>query len=809
MKVELPYFVEKALTSDYGTADLHPRVNQFNQKVLEYCSWWMKQLDLDVPEEVTQQLLRLYLADADCNFFFNVSSQGLRGDSPEAAEYNGPCGKLPPGGASRFFVQNMNHFHAAGGYSAMLLRLQRERPIPVHELNCYVKTLEIPKRCYEPTWVATELQHLVKAALHRSSHGTDADYNDLAEGQGTHGTMYRLMSTLLKDLVPTAGSAARVKVFDDSITVAQLKEEWRAQVGIRVLGHKRLAVRLRGVDMLDALAREALRASKILPMYTAGAYKRERCTEFFDAESFAEYAFQQSAIECMLDLHVVPADSVAAEEAKSRGKTVLAACKPGHVAIPGSHGVHVQLVKSAAEFAMLLVLSTTKLSSEMVDLLMYSAERDGSQAAITAVHDLIVHAADVVDASELPALFARLSSKPVASWEQGDVELLKNFTFAACKNMAYEMSREGGDPTTVGAVAIPAESAFALPVFWQALTSGKVGQVQKPMQSAFVQLIAQVSLRHNALDYLQQCIAAVEERRSSMQHLQLASAMLAVLPGVAGGAQQAHSQEHVLKQLCEGRDLVQLLLGELQEYKEKAVAAAEAAGTTPVCRAEGPLQASATAVWRGEPADEPAATGVLAADDLVVSGTEHTSAVSTRLDFLQRIVASSTAEMSQSVAEQLFAATAGSNVTHAEKEKFMCWLRELQFGTVTHRTSPDNAPLQLAAQESVFTGLLCRAGTKRFVGVRDEGFKTFEAFFKAVNKQQGKLRAIGNGKLETLDANLVGLPALWAMTVQVCICTFNRGPSVCHGRFSFAGGIGISSGCGNEAAHLPASGSSP
>ncbi|CAE7940621.1 unnamed protein product, partial [Symbiodinium sp. KB8] len=74
--MELPYFVEKALVSKYDSDDMHPRVNGFNQKVLELIAWFMRQLEEDVPEAILQQLGRLYLADAQCNFFFNRPSHG-------------------------------------------------------------------------------------------------------------------------------------------------------------------------------------------------------------------------------------------------------------------------------------------------------------------------------------------------------------------------------------------------------------------------------------------------------------------------------------------------------------------------------------------------------------------------------------------------------------------------------------------------------------------------------------------------------------------------------------------------------------
>ena len=74
---------------------------------------------------VQQLLLRLFLDDAACNFFF-MNYGGCKFQSQRALDVEGDFARIPPSGASAFFVENMNHFGRCGGYDALHRRLLQE-----------------------------------------------------------------------------------------------------------------------------------------------------------------------------------------------------------------------------------------------------------------------------------------------------------------------------------------------------------------------------------------------------------------------------------------------------------------------------------------------------------------------------------------------------------------------------------------------------------------------------------------------------------------------------------------------------------
>ncbi len=46
-------------------------MNTFNHRVLALCVWHMRRLDEPLPSEVRQHLVRQFLLDVNCNFFFH------------------------------------------------------------------------------------------------------------------------------------------------------------------------------------------------------------------------------------------------------------------------------------------------------------------------------------------------------------------------------------------------------------------------------------------------------------------------------------------------------------------------------------------------------------------------------------------------------------------------------------------------------------------------------------------------------------------------------------------------------------------
>ena len=121
-KGELPSYLETVLSSKYDTEELRDRINGFNQKVLELVVHYIKQVDAPLPPEVRQHLSRLFLDDTHCNYYFEYHG-AIRPEHPLAHLANGPAARLPAGGASRYYVGNINHFFKLGGYDAIVTRM--------------------------------------------------------------------------------------------------------------------------------------------------------------------------------------------------------------------------------------------------------------------------------------------------------------------------------------------------------------------------------------------------------------------------------------------------------------------------------------------------------------------------------------------------------------------------------------------------------------------------------------------------------------------------------------------------------------
>ena len=791
--------MEKALVSKYDSDDMHPRVNGFNQKVLELIAWFMRQLEEDVPEAILQQLGRLYLADAQCNFFFNRPSHGVRGDSAEASKYNGACGKLPPGGASKFFVSNLNHFHECGGYDAMLQRLQREKPIPMAELSVYTKVLEVPKRCYDPGWVGTFLGPLVRAAAHRCAHGDDADYNDLAE-TGVPITI-DIVQTLVTQTVNVASTMAQVEALDE--LPGQLLETHQANVYSRALRHPRLAVRIKAADGLVDLGTNALRASgKLASTYTG--YYRPPKTKFFKSDTFVQWAREHAVVERMLDMAVAEEGSEAAVAAGVAGKTTLPALSPGHVAFAADTGIHLQMIKRAVQFGLVMAREKADLPPGLLPLLMHAAEREGSPAAESEVFSIISSAASMVPVDQLSSLFENISAIPIPKWTEATVTLMDTFTTAAAGAL-YEaqhppagaaVAQDAKEPATT----TPGETPlFALPLLWSALTGDAPAPeaVKEDVKTVFVKLLKEPVFRPQVQHYVQECVANITSGKNPEASCRLASSLLEALPRIATYLVPAEfTQGAVITQLATTQELLPALLREMAAYKEAAQKAAAAAGAQPACGLHKQLQATMSSVWEGQAVPSAEGTPLSAAsDELVVGDVAHTEAVEARLEFLGKLVGASTLQLSVEQLQELFKLFVSGCVTRKEQETFLKWLRLVQFGEVGVPPHAEGAAaFAHDTTAAVFQQLFCSPEHLPVVGLQSEGLAAFQAFFLCVARRQrlraspcslgpprsppppcrylngraGKITSFSDAKrFKVVDVELDGLSTLWRIVAQV------------------------------------------
>ncbi len=123
-------------------------------------------------------LNQILLGDAKCQKFFCSSSHGLLGTAATASQFNGQWFKLPPGGASRYWISTANAFASYGGYTAICKRLLRTDvpPVPLSEVGYYLTSVlqKAEFTCTE-SFRDNELKDLLQALFVRCIHSMETD----------------------------------------------------------------------------------------------------------------------------------------------------------------------------------------------------------------------------------------------------------------------------------------------------------------------------------------------------------------------------------------------------------------------------------------------------------------------------------------------------------------------------------------------------------------------------------------------------------------------------------------------------------
>ena len=217
----------------------------------------MQNIEGNVPQVMLLQISRVFLATADCSKFFCTPAHGLRGDTPEADQYNGTSFKIPAGGASRYWILAANAFADAGGYAAAIDRLQRQsvEPVPLAELDCYARSILDKAR-----WTCTEafaqgtLIDLCQAMLLRLQRGASMP-GSLPSAQCELLTVANTVHEMIVAVTDKAESrfggvkthAFKRMVLQHHLTMAHLQLTHGAP-DVQVLGAQRLVSRLTGGD---------------------------------------------------------------------------------------------------------------------------------------------------------------------------------------------------------------------------------------------------------------------------------------------------------------------------------------------------------------------------------------------------------------------------------------------------------------------------------------------------------------------------------------------------------------------------------
>ena len=248
--------------------EVHPAVNSFVRAVIRLCCFYLATHPLEekLPSAIMVQLNRVFLGDDRCNTFFTDTCHAMRGDVADAAKYAGFAAKLPPGGASVMFTENLNHFFAFGGHELLIRRIDDERdPLPLEELAVVLQAcIYTPWRLYNNGWVKHVWPRIVTAVTNRLQRMDEAELRKHdKESLLARGGIAQLLSSthrgLLKPQIEARGApiANLPEAHPDPLPVALpgvLERTW-AGLAARQLRVPSLPIRLKGLTYARELVR--------------------------------------------------------------------------------------------------------------------------------------------------------------------------------------------------------------------------------------------------------------------------------------------------------------------------------------------------------------------------------------------------------------------------------------------------------------------------------------------------------------------------------------------------------------------------
>ena len=109
---------------------------------------YLKDVSKPLPTHIKNMWRQAMLGDPKVGWFFQRSG-GVLPDSDEGKAVAGEWARVCPGGANMYFVANLNHFGALGGFDAALERIRCSEPsAPLPEVALITNLLYIGRFLY-------------------------------------------------------------------------------------------------------------------------------------------------------------------------------------------------------------------------------------------------------------------------------------------------------------------------------------------------------------------------------------------------------------------------------------------------------------------------------------------------------------------------------------------------------------------------------------------------------------------------------------------------------------------------------------
>ncbi|CAM9482017.1 unnamed protein product [Scytosiphon promiscuus] len=848
-EMDLPAFIERCLSSSVNDLEALPCINDLFKLVLEVIAVRLWQ-PAPMPRHLLQTLTRLGHNDDRCKWYYthygrsSGSYEGMSSAAAAAAASAGTSGGAGGGprglgeeefvvaerkpewdkvyvqqtrggiragfqqDASRLYVANMNHFGRAGGYAALLSRINPNRaagPVPLEEFVTYTGFLAVAPKCFAPfskdNLYFEDVRRAVMARLGRLS-------ND--ELAGEEETVMATMSFL----------GELMSVMDGNFNKAEHVERFHIMFAIQLIRCPFLNPRIRGVtilsDIIDVTIRNATARRRSRSKGVIGVGGGNHTYGWVGEEWLATWLAEERVVEAILGQSDAGSAGTQAAAAADKGEGSQGSKNKGddHDHAKNVHDTHVEVLKRAD--GLLCFMADHDMVSDKHLGLLWAAGRGQPDAQVRAVFRLLEHLFPRLDRDGLDVLYGHLRNMP-PQYEEMHVHLIRRFAEAASGWGAQGGSAERTDANTntifgrggnellwetmqdhapvTAEVADQASEALAFLLCHPSGPDGgssynsNHGRLQTGMAylgggGAAATAAAREGEVHwkRLLFFFDMCLENVEGEKSVAPSLRLMQRIIDAQPeastsnawanavvgsasgGGTGGARSsggAGRKDEILETLDKDRSLLKLLVDELLLYRERAQTAATEAGAN-VSLADSLGSTISSGGGGAAGARDPLSLKLLRAR------LPHGEALEIRLDFIGFVVSKSNLELNFGLVETLWRDFLENPLCDSETEIFFSWMQ---------RTTPSARALTYGAPSSkgfytmsstvvhqVFRHLLCQEGGVDFDSLGPKGFWCLWKFFSVVNMESNALSASTVNKNEVVVQDffaIQGLDTLW------------------------------------------------
>eukprot|EP00752_Nemacystus_decipiens_P004045 g3704.t1 len=850
-EMDLPAFIERCLTSSISDPQALPAINDLFKLMLEIIAvrLWKP---APMPRHLLQTMSRLGNDDRRCTWYYanyGRSSAPYEGSSTSAAATAtaaaGPGGGSGSGGggegesefvvaegkpewdkvyvlqsrggiragfqpdASRLYVVNMNHFGRAGGYAALLSRIDPNRaagPVSLEEYITYVGFLAAVPKCFvlfsKEHLYFEDVRRAVMARLGRLSN------DELAGEEEVVMTVMSLLGELMS-------------VVDVNFNRLENGERFHIMFAIQLIRCPFLNPRIRGVvilsNIIDVIVRNAAsRRPRFRGKGVIGGGVGAFSYDWVGEQWLATWLAEERVVEAILGESCQDNDAAGVTTSAKKGEGSRGGREKLDDQAKKIHDIHVEVLKRA-DGLLCFMADHGMFLDKHLDLL-WEAGRGQPDAQARAVFGLLEHLCPRLGRAGLDVLYGHLRNLP-PQYEKMHVQLIQRFAEAASG-----WGGQGGSSRATSSDDTSPQSVFGRggnELLWESVQDHApvTAEVADQASEALAILLchpsgadggepysnvspggrlqagmgylggggggggaaATVAARENEVHwkrlmfFFDMCLENVEDGKSVAPSLRLMQRIIdaqpeisinawtnAVVGGAARSAGGVGRKDEILETLDKDRSLLKLLVDELLRYRANAQTAANEAGVT-VSLADSLVSvASGGSGGAGAGGRDPLSLKLLGAR------LPHGEALEIRLDFIAFVVSKSNLELTFALVETLWRDFLQKPLCATETEIFFAWMQRT---TPTAQALPHGIhggqgfyTMSSTVVHEVFRHLLCEEGGIDFDSMGPKGFGCLWRYFSVVNMEANALSrsTVNKGHIVVQDFfGIQGLDTLW------------------------------------------------